>query len=89
MIPSESQFKASELRKLPKVSRGFLDGIVGDAKGGVEVAPSAKKANVSSHRSRSRSNKKAGSGSADSSSKGKKKLATTKAKKKSTSKVKR
>ncbi len=26
MIPSESQFKASELRKLPKVSRGFLGG---------------------------------------------------------------
>lgn len=26
MIPSESQFKASELRKLPKVSRGFLAG---------------------------------------------------------------
>jgi hypothetical protein len=28
MVPSAGQFKASELRKLPKVSRGFFDGLV-------------------------------------------------------------
>lgn len=31
MIPSESQFKASELRKLPKVSSSFLGGAGGEA----------------------------------------------------------
>lgn len=53
MIPSESQFKASELRKLPKVSRGFLggDGVTDsprkNATPAVEVKKKAKAASSS------------------------------------------
>jgi len=88
MIPSESQFKASELRKLPKVSRGFLDGIAGEAKGKIVVAPPAKKLKEPNYRSRSGSSKQARGASTKSSSGGTKKLSATKSKKRSTSKAK-